>query len=104
MHGLEAEKELCEMQSEIANRLGLKTSCTCSRSTEETDTREVPDEVIKEMWRRLTHSCWRTEGKGLTIRETMNMLGVKEAVECAITEALDAWMKRHTPKPLKACS
>jgi hypothetical protein len=52
MDKYEAEKQLCKMQGEIAGRLGLETVCTCDEDIVMYG--DVPDEVIEEMWTRLT--------------------------------------------------
>jgi hypothetical protein len=48
MDRYEANRQFCKMQGEIADRLGLKTICTCGDTAEYSG--EVPDEVIDEMW------------------------------------------------------
>jgi len=89
MKGLEAENQLCKMQAEIAARLGLETCCTCSRSTPETDTREVPNEVIEEMWRRLTHPCWSAENHPVSM-ELMTQCSLKDIHEITDEEWAEA--------------
>lgn len=49
----EASRQLCKMQGEVAGRMGLETQCVCDHAVREPG--EVPDAVIEEMWRRLTH-------------------------------------------------
>jgi len=44
----EANRQLCKMQGEVADRLELKTICTCGDTAEWVG--EVPDEVISELW------------------------------------------------------
>lgn len=48
MKGFEAERQLCKMQGEVADRLGVKTICLCEVDSNEEG--EVPDEVISELW------------------------------------------------------
>ena len=48
MEPYEANKQFCKMQGEIADRLGLKTICSCGDTMEMVG--EIPDEVIAEMW------------------------------------------------------
>lgn len=55
MRWVEAREQLCKMQAEIAARLGLETECVCVCTSSDN---VVPDQVIEEMWRRLTHPCW----------------------------------------------
>lgn len=48
MNRHEAERQLCKMQGEVADRLGVKTICLCEVDSNEEG--EVPDEVISELW------------------------------------------------------
>ena len=55
MRWVEAREQLCKMQAEIAAHLGLETECVCVCTSSDN---VVPDQVIEEMWRRLTHPRW----------------------------------------------
>ena len=59
MKKVEVIENLCKMQGDVAGHLGLNTVCVC-RAGEGIvgDNEEVPEEVITEMWRRLTHDYW----------------------------------------------
>jgi len=48
MNRQEASRQLCKMQGEVADRLGLETQCVCDHAVHEPG--EVPDEVISELW------------------------------------------------------
>lgn len=54
----EALNQFCKMQGEIADRLGLDSICTCNNEKGKPKEGIVPDEIIEEMWRRLTHKYW----------------------------------------------
>lgn len=63
MRNKEAREQLCKMVGEIAERMGVsleRIGCTCGRFPELE--RDIADEVIEEMWRRLTHPRFKTEG------------------------------------------
>lgn len=47
MNNNEARNQLCKMTGEIADALGLTTSCTCGQVTGS----DVPDAIITEMWK-----------------------------------------------------
>jgi len=56
----EANQQFCKMQGEVASQLGLKTICSCGDTL--CMVGEIPDEVIAEMWRRLTDPQRRVDG------------------------------------------
>lgn len=45
----EARRQLCKMQGEVADRLGIRANCICGGS-EGDCVCDVPDEIINEMW------------------------------------------------------
>lgn len=51
MEKSEALNQLCKMQGEIAERLGLDTQCICEEPQGKPKGGGVPDEVISELWR-----------------------------------------------------
>lgn len=62
MKNEEAQNQLCKMVEEIASRMHIdheRIGCTCG--TSKFYGRDVADEVIEEMWRRLTDPRWAEE-------------------------------------------
>lgn len=59
----EVRNQLCKMTAEIGRRLGFdddQLHCLCEAAEHEDKyTGEIPDAIIEEMWRRLTHGCWK---------------------------------------------
>ena len=63
MEKSEALNQLCKMQGEIADRLGLDSICMCDEPQGMPKSGDVPDKVIEEMWRRLTDQRWAREAE-----------------------------------------
>lgn len=61
MKKADARSQLCKMQSEVAQRLGLRTTCICGAALGEG---EVPDEVVEELWRLVTNNNPKTTSDG----------------------------------------
>lgn len=52
----QARNQLCKMMGEVAGGLGVarKTQCVCTGLRRVTTVDDVPDEVIEELWRRVS--------------------------------------------------
>mgnify|MGYP001130195034 CR=1 FL=1 len=50
MRESEAKRQLCKIQGEVADRLGVKSRCVCDDAHGFTENAEVPDEIISELW------------------------------------------------------